>query len=183
MNLVLANNRMISNQEARQRIKVTQGNFLEADDVEAWGCFVTQDMSWDGALNQAILKEAGDELDEHILENVFQPKTGQVFCLPAFGAPVDRILLGILPKWRDGLFDEEQLVRRCYKHLMMSIAENNITSVALPALGAGQRSFPQRRVVRLTLSVVFEHMPDCLESLQIVCKDSGAFDAYQERLS
>ncbi|MGB1077684.1 MAG: macro domain-containing protein, partial [Bdellovibrionales bacterium] len=177
------NNQMTSNQEAKQKIKVTQGSFFSVTDVGAWGCFVTQDMSWDGQLNQAILAEAGEEFDAHVLEHIFQPKAGQVFCLPAFSAPVDRIVLGVIPTWRDGLFDEEQLVIRCYKNLMKVVSDHNIDSLALPSLGGGQRNFPQKRIVRLTLAALIDNMPDCLETLHIVCKDEDSFSAYQERLS
>jgi len=152
-------------------------------DVEAWVCFITKDMAWDGGLNQAILKEGGDDFDAHVLEHVFQPKEGQVYCLPAFSAPVDRILLAVIPQWRDGLFDEEQLVVRCYRNLIKIASEQNIESFAVPSLGGGQRNFPQRRVVRLTLNALIQDMPDSLDSIKIVCKDSQSFDAYQFRLN
>ena len=174
---------MVSNQEAIKRIKVTQGNFLSVTDVAAWVCFVTQDMSWGGGLNSSILQEAGQELDDYVLENVVQPKVGTAHCCPAFSAPVDHVLLGILPVWRDGLFDEEQLVLRCYKHLMRVAGENGIESIAIPSLGGGHRNFPQKRVARLTVSSITQNMPECLRSVSIVCRDSASAEAYLSRFS
>ncbi len=130
-----------------------------------------------------ILQKAGDEFDTYVLEHVLQPKSGSVYCLPAFRAPVDRILLGILPKWQDSLFEEEKLVTRCYKNLMLSCADNKIESIAIPALGAGQNTFPQRRISRIILNIFLQNMPETLQSLQIICKDESSFDVYQERLS
>lgn len=173
---------MISKQEALKRINVTHGSFISSTDVEAWGCFVTDDMSWDGRLNQRILNVAGEEFDEYTLDNVIQPKSGNVYCLPAFSAPVDRIFLGILPKWRDGLFDEEKLLTHCYKNLMAGLAEHETESISIPALGSGQRSFPRRRVARLIMNIIIQNMPETLKTIKIVCKDDLSFGAYKERL-
>ncbi len=173
---------MNTTQDSYNRIKVIRGDFISVTDVQAWGCFITQDMSWEGALNQRILEEAGEAFDAHVLDHVVQPKVGAVYCLPAFGAPVDKILLGILPQWRDGLFDEEQLLVRCYRNLMKSLEEHEIDSIALPALGAGQRSFPQRRVARMTMNILFQNMPETLDELSIVCRDEKSFEVYLEKI-
>lgn len=41
-------------------------------------------LEWRGSLNQALLRAAGARLDEFVLENVYQPKVGEVFMLPGF---------------------------------------------------------------------------------------------------
>lgn len=174
---------MTSNREPEKRITITQAPFLSVTDVGAWGCFVTRDMSWGGGLNQAVATSAGDSFDDYVLESIFKPKVGEVFSLPAFSAPVDRIFLGILPEWRDGLFDEEQLLIRCYRNLMTSLSDNKTDSIALPSLGAGKRGFPQKRVVRLTLSAIIQNMPDTVEEIKIICRDDESFEAYSSKLN
>lgn len=162
---------------------VKQGRFMQATDVDAWACFIPRDLSWEGGLNQAILASAGEAFDNYILENVHQPKISQVFVTPAFNAPVSHIVLGVLPEWRDALFDEEQMVVRCYKNMMKCVQDHNIPSLAIPSLGGGKRGFPQKRIVRLTLNVIKSNYPDCLKQVQIICKDDASFGAYKERLS
>lgn len=173
---------MSSNQEPLKRLSLTQGSLLSVTDVKAWTCFVTEDMLWGGGLNKAIVNIAGGAFDDYVLDHVVKPKAGEVFCLPAFNAPVDHIVLGVLPVWRDGLFDEEQLLIRCYKNIMKTIEEEGIDSVAMASLGSGKKGFPQRRVVRLTVSAIIKAMPDCLDMIRIICRDETSFSVYQDRL-
>ncbi len=164
------------------KIKLTQGQLLNVTDVDAWVTFLSPEMEWGGALNQSIMATVGKELDEYVLDNIHQPKEGQAFVTPAFGAPVDKLVIIILPKWEGGFNAEDQLLARGYKNATKLAVQEGISSLAFPSLGAGRKGFPQLRAARIALCAIAENMQPPLGDVRIVCKEVETYRAYEEKM-
>lgn len=162
---------------------LVRGSLTAETDIDAWFFFLTPDLKWGGGANKAVLHEAGAELDEYVCEHLYRPKEGDVYEVPSFGAPVDRLYVGILPEWKGGFMNEIGYLSRCYTHLMEKIAEDHVASIAMPSLGGGRKGFPQAKAVRIAATSMLEKFPKCLEEVRIVCLDGSSHDAWAERLS
>lgn len=164
------------------KIKLTQGHFLDVTDVDAWVTFLSPDMEWKGVLNQSIEDVAGQELDEYVLDNIVKPKVGDAFVTPAFAAPVDKLVIIILPKWEGGFSAEDKLLMHGYKNAITMAAKLGVTSLAIPSLGTGQKGFPQSRAARIALCAIAENMSAPLDDVHIVCKDAATYKIYAEKV-
>lgn len=134
------------------------------------------------SLNQALLAAAGPELDDFILEHIYQPHAGDVHVVPGFGLPVPHILVVITPVWRPGREGEDRDLLRCYRSIMEMAGRMELKTLAIPAIGAGKGQFPAPRMARLALQAIRERMPEALQELRIVCNKTATCDAFAERL-
>lgn len=146
--------------------------------------FVTADLSLGGPLNKAYLAKAGEELGDYIAEHVIQPKAGEAFLCPPFAMPNKGIMLAVLPKWEDGLQNEDRQMLRCYRNAVRIAQEKRIRSIAFPALGFGRLNFPHIRFARLAVRAILESMEngDGPDEVRIVCKERGMVDIYATHL-
>jgi O-acetyl-ADP-ribose deacetylase (regulator of RNase III) len=160
-----------------------RGSLTGETDIDAWFFFLTPDLKWEGGANKAVLNEAGEELDEYVCEHLYRPKEGEVYEVPSFGAPVDKLYIGIMPSWKGGFMNEAGFLARCYTHLMDKLAADHVATIAMPSLGGGRKGFPQDRAVRVACQAMLEKFPKSLQEVRIVCLDQSSHDAWEERLS
>lgn len=155
---------------------------MNVTDVDAWVTFLTPELKWGGSLNQAIAESCGPELEEYILHEIYQPKEGQAFITPAFAAPVDRLVVIVLPEWEGGFEAEDQHLARGYKNAVTLAANQGLHSIAFPSLGGGRKGFPQLRAARIALYAIGEGLKPPLDDVRIVCKDAKDLHVYSEKL-
>lgn len=172
-----------SNAQRVQTLRVVHGELLEQTDLQALVSFLTEDLSWGGPVNQRLLKAAGPRLDDYVLETLVNAKPGHVYLAPAFGLPFKNLIFCVIPKWRDGLGNEEKLLRSCYRNAIHLASDHRIGSVGVPALGVGRHEFPLRRAARIALSSLKDAVTPEIEEIRIVCKSKESYDAYSELVS
>ncbi len=178
MSKSLADQTATSNPQMTPKLRVIQGNFMEQQGMEAMVFFMPEELSWDGALNAAILARFGPKLDEYILEHAVKPKRGDVFLISEQVSAAPRLILGILPKWDGGMDDEERALKKCLRSMIEAAEEAGLRSIAFPALGMGHKDYPIRKAARLTLSVLSTFPYKNLREIRLVCKSREIFDAY-----
>lgn len=105
-----------SNAQLIDRITLHYGDITKQADVQAVVIAMPASLDTGGALNQAVIRAAGEQLDQFILENIFKPRVGDVYALPPFGLPVQYIFCAILPEWDSSLGFEDRDLMRCYRH-------------------------------------------------------------------
>lgn len=136
----------------------------------------------DGHLNQAIIAAAGQQMDQFIVENIFRPRSGDVFAVPPFNIPVRHILYAVLPVWKDGIGTEDRDLTRCYRGVIELSIKMGLKRIALPALGTGVGKFPVKRAARLGVQGIIDQMSNQIEEIRIVCNNRENFDAFEEWL-
>lgn len=166
-----------------RRIRLIEGDITQQKDVDAIMSALPATLDTGGCLNQAIIRAAGSELDDLILENIYRPRVGDVFALPGLGLSIPHILFSITPSWGTGTSGEDRDLLRCYRSLLEQAERMKLTSIALPALGTGKGKFPVQRAARLAIQALRERMPDRLEEVRIVCNRKDTFEAFVERLN
>ncbi|MAM35315.1 MAG: macro domain-containing protein [Micavibrio sp.] len=166
----------------KAKIRVRKSSLIDFTDVDAWVCFMPEDLKIEGDLNSAIIEAAGPELDEYIVDTFYKPKPGDVFHAPSFGAPVDHLFFAVIPEWEGGFNEEMHELSKCYRSCIQLAKDKGISDIAFPALGADKLKFPQSRAVRIALYAIIEEASSPLETVYIMCKDDKNYQAYVEKL-
>lgn len=164
------------------RIRLIEGDITQQYDIEAIVTAIPVTLDMGGSLNKSIVQAAGQELDDFILENIYKPRIGDVHALPGFDMRVRHIIVAITPVWGDGTSGEDRDLLRCYRSVFELAERLNLNSMALPALGTGNKSFPVQRAARLALQAARERFPAGLQELRIVCNRKDSYESFAERL-
>lgn len=144
--------------------------------------FMHPNLEWGGALNHAVLKAAGGELDTYITENVVTPRSGEVFALPPFGTHYKALFLAVLADWDGGNGFEERDLLNCYRRCIVKAEQRGVRTIAVPAMGRDKRDFPHIRFARLALQGLLEKLDDRIEFVKIMCVDRTMMGTYMTQM-
>src|SRR5688500_13655608 len=104
-----------SNRHLINRIRLIEGDLTQQNDVQAIVASIPATLDASGSLTQAIMKAAGSQIDDFIVENIYKPRPGDVFPVPPFGLKVQHIIYALTPVWHDGFDGEDRDLVRCYR--------------------------------------------------------------------
>ncbi|XP_049641822.1 protein mono-ADP-ribosyltransferase PARP14-like [Suncus etruscus] len=111
-----------------------------------------------GTLSQALLKEAGPELQNEVYRTVklVTVNVGTVLQTSGCNLPCKHVLHVVLPDWMDDSTSShkimEDIIRKC-----LEITERlSLKSIAFPAIGTGNLGFPKKHFAKLILSEVLK---------------------------
>ena len=110
-----------------------------------------------GGVDGAIHRAAGPELA--LASRRLAPcATGDAKITPGFGLRARYVIHTVGPVWRGGGNDEEALLRSCYEQsFALALAQNDIASIAFPAISTGIYGFPKERAAEIAVDVMREH--------------------------
>lgn len=93
------------------------------------------------SLNGNIHRVAGDALLAARKELGALP-FGHSAVSPAFGLSAQHVIHVAVPLWQGGIYQETDVLRRCYETIFLHASRLSLTSLALPLLGHGTQGFP-----------------------------------------
>jgi O-acetyl-ADP-ribose deacetylase (regulator of RNase III) len=68
------------------------------------------------------------------------------------------VIHAVGPVWRGGGNDEEKLLRSAYdRSFALAVAQDDIASIAFPAISTGVYGFPKKRAAEIAIDVMREH--------------------------
>lgn len=70
------------------------------------------------------------------------------------------VIRTLIPTWRGGMADEEQLLRRCYRSLLLIVCQNGFKSVEIPVLGLAQNDFPKALALRIAGEEIYAFLEE-----------------------
>lgn len=164
------------------RIRIVRGDITDQK-VDAIATLIPEDLEYRGAINHAILAKAGEELDEFVLENIFQPKAGDIYAVPGFDLPCKNILFCIRPKWKNEFERNDRDLLICGRKIMTLAKCMLLDRIAIPLLGSGKNGFPAGRAARLLVQAVEERMTKQMEEIIFVAHDYDTETAFREALT
>ena len=85
------------------------------------------------------------------------------------------------PKWREGRVNEDVLLANCYKNSLKLAVENNIKTIAFPAISTGVYCFPVKRATNIALNEAINFLAknEKIEKIIFICYDITTFDVYK----
>lgn len=169
--------------EAGVTIELVQGNIVKQDDVDAVVNAANAQLRTGGGVAGAIHDAAGPGLTEET-QPLAPIEPSEAVITGGHDLPNDYVIHVLGPVYgRDEPSDE--LLRASYEHALDRAEENDVRSVAVPALSTGAFGFPMRPAARIAVETVLDRAPtlDSVGLVRFVLFDEAAFDAHREALS
>lgn len=134
-----------------------------------------------GGVDGAIHRAAGPELLE-FNRKLGGCKTSEAKMSPGFNLPAKYIIHTVGPIWNGGKNNEDQLLENCYNNSLKLAAENNIKTIAFPAISTGIYGFPLERATKIAVKTVKQFLKDesSIEKVIFVCFSEHDYNVYKE---
>ncbi len=169
--------------EAGVTIELVQGNIVKQDDVNAIVNAANARLRTGGGVAGAIHSAAGPGLTEET-RPLAPIEPGEAVITGGHNLPNDHVIHVLGPVYgRDEPSDE--LLRACYEHALDRAEENDVTSVAFPAISTGAFGFPMEPAARIAIETVLDRAPTLtsVDHIRFVLFDEAAFEAHTEALA
>lgn len=166
-----------------KRVEIQQGDITKQK-VDAIVNAANTSLLGGGGVDGAIHRASGPELLEYNKKLGGCP-TGEAKISPGFNLPAKYIIHTVGPVWNGGKNNEDELLANCYSNSLMLAAENNLKSIAFPAISTGVYRFPQKRAAMIAVEEVgkFLNQNKSIEKVIFVCFDAENFDIYSGLLN
>jgi O-acetyl-ADP-ribose deacetylase (regulator of RNase III) len=108
-----------------------------------------------GGVDGAIHDAAGDELFEEcrLLNGC---ETGDAKITKGYRLPAKHVIHAVGPVWHGGDRGEDEQLASCYRRSIELCGENDLTSVAFPAISTGAFRFPADRAAQIAVSATVD---------------------------
>ena len=110
-----------------------------------------------GGVDGAIRRAAGPEINED-LERIGHCAPGSSVLTFGYRLPASYVIHTVAPVWQGIGVEEERLLASCYSSALKLADENDIRSIAFPAIGTGAYRWPAERAAELALPAVTAHL-------------------------
>ncbi|MFW6198668.1 MAG: macro domain-containing protein [Acidobacteriota bacterium] len=138
-------------------IECVQGNIVDQPDMEAVVNAANAQLRTGGGVAGAIHRAAGPGLEEEC-RPLAPIRPGEAVITGAHELPNDHVIHCLGPVYgRDEPSDE--LLASCYRRALELAEDNEITSVAFPALSTGAFGYPLEEAARIALGTVIDRAP------------------------
>ena len=84
-------------------------------------------------------------------------RTGEAKLTPGFDLPARRIIHTVGPVWQGGDRYEAPLLEACYRNSLEVALQNEVRSIAFPAISTGVYGFPKDRAAKIAVSAMLQY--------------------------
>lgn len=163
-------------------ILVVQGD-ITTQTTEAIVNAANNSLADGSGVNGAIHRAAGSQLRAEC-RSLGGCATGDAKITKGYNLPAKWIIHTVGPIWRGGNHGEDQLLANCYRRCLELAVENQIKSIAFPAISTGIYGFPLERATIIAVEEVkaFLKPNNYLKKVVFVCFSQEAFNCYQKAL-
>jgi len=164
-------------------VELAQGNIVKQDDVEAVVNAANAQLRTGGGVAGAIHSAAGPGLTEET-RPLAPIEPAEAVITGGHDLPNAYIIHVLGPVYgRDEPSDE--LLRRGYENALERAEENDVTSVAFPAISTGAFGFPVRPAARIALGTMLDRAPflESVSLVRFVLFDTDDLNAHEEVFS
>ena len=106
-------------------------------------------------------------------------KTGDAKITPGFNLPANYIIHTVGPVWHGGGQGEAALLESAYRRSFEVALENNVSSIAFPAISTGVYAYPKQQAAEIALKVMQQYSPQ-FEMIIIACFSAADVEIYKK---
>ena len=110
-----------------------------------------------GGVCGAIHRSAGPELAA-ACAMIGSCACGEARITKGYKLPAKYVIHAVGPVWKGGLANEDELLAACYRESLRLAAENQIASIAFPAISTGIYGFPAERAAKIAVKSVADEL-------------------------
>lgn len=137
-----------------------------------------------GGVDGAIHRAAGKDLVAEC-RTLNGCETGQSKITKGYNLPAKYVIHTVGPVWYGGDKNEPELLKSCYTTTLALAKENNIKTIAFPAISCGVYRFPIEEACKIALNSVnrFISKNDCFEKIIFIDINENIIKIYERLLN
>lgn len=154
------------------KIEIISGDITQLK-VDAIVNAANNAMCGGGGVDGAIHRAAGPDLLAECRKSG-GCKTGEAKITGGYQLPVKHIIHAVGPVWYGGDRGEPELLASCYRESLKLAVDNQLKSIAFPAISCGAYKYPIDKACAIAISEVSEFLlnHDEIEKVIFVCFDT-----------
>ncbi len=130
-----------------------------------------------GGVDGAIHKAAGKELLE-ACKKLHGCATGAAKITDGYSLPCSKVIHTVGPIWEEGSKEQATQLENCYRNSFTLACENNLKTIAFPAISTGVYGYPKSEASFIALSVAMGYEKQMSEIIFCCFSDKDA-EIYQ----
>ncbi len=165
-----------------RRIDIVRGD-ITALEVDAIVNAANTTLLGGGGVDGAIHRAAGPELLAEC-RTLGGCEPGQAKITRGYGLPARFVIHTVGPIWRGGRHGESETLANCYRNSLQVAVENQIKTVAFPAISCGAYGYPIQEAAQIALKTTREFLAnaDKIDKVLFVLWGEEIYEAYRKLL-
>lgn len=165
------------------KIDIVRGDITKLD-VDAIVNAANTTLLGGGGVDGAIHRAAGPKLLEEC-RALGGCATGEAKITRGYNLPARFVIHTVGPVWSGGNRDEAELLTNCYRNSLRLAIENQIKTVAFPAISCGAYRYPISAAVEVAVRTTRDFLAtnDQIDNVIFVAATEEIFSAYQKLLA
>ncbi len=163
-------------------LKIVQGDITQQD-TDAIVNAANETLLGGGGVDGAIQRAAGPQLLAEC-RTLGGCATGDAKITRGYNLRARHVIHTVGPIYRDGKQGEPQLLASAYRRSLELARENNLQSVAFPAISTGVYGYPREDAARIAFTTIMEFLKSntSLKLVRMVLFDANALAAHERVL-
>lgn len=161
-------------------IEIVRGDITKLD-VAAIVNAANSTLLGGGGVDGAIHRVAGPDL---LVEcrTLGGCEPGEAKLTPGYRLPARFVIHTVGPIWHGGKYGEAQTLANCYRNSLQLAVENEIKTIAFPAISCGAYGYPIERGAQIALKTTREFLAtnDAIDKIIFVLWGEDIYDAYRQ---
>jgi len=165
-----------------KKIELIQGDITQLK-VDAIVNAANKTLLGGGGVDGAIHKTAGSELVEEC-RTLNGCETGEAKITKGYNLPAKKVIHTVGPVWHEGIKNEVELLRNCYRNSLQLAIDNKLESIAFPNISTGVYRFPKELAANIAIKTVSNFLESTkkIKKVYFVCFDDENFNIYNSLL-
>ena len=163
-------------------LRLLEGD-ITRDDADAIVNAANAALAGGGGVDGAIHRAAGPRLPaacREIIASIGRLPAGRAVVTPGFDLPARFIIHTVGPIWRGGDQGEPEALRSAYAASLARAAENNLSTIAFPAVSTGVYGYPVELAAPIALGTMAEAlMAGAVAEIRLYLHGRHAFDLWR----